>query len=175
MEKIKLAVGTISEQKLGYLREVLSEIGIEADLFPVKVESGVSEQPLSDEETRSGSLNRAKNALEITSLADYAIGIEVGYHKDDSDKYEIFCWATIIDRKNSSISKKSHGFFLPEFYQNKIRNNLYVGDHLENYFAYSPEPIVQHIARMISDRKTFITKAIEHALIYYFAREEFDA
>lgn len=173
MERIKLAVGTISEQKIGYLKEILSEIGIEADLFPVKVESRVSEQPLSNDETRDGSVNRAKNALEAIIPADCAVGVEVGYHKNDSGKYEIFCWATIVDREGIIVSKRSHEFVMPEFHQDKLRNGLLLGDYVRSYLPNSNNPATQHISEMIINRKTFIVKSLEHSLICYFGREEF--
>lgn len=45
-----IAVGTTYSQKIKYLRLVLNDIGIKADIIPTKVESGVSDQPISEEE-----------------------------------------------------------------------------------------------------------------------------
>ncbi len=44
MPKFKIALGTSSEQKIGYLKEVLEELGIEAELIVNDVKSGISEQ-----------------------------------------------------------------------------------------------------------------------------------
>lgn len=61
-----IAVGTTSEQKIGYLKEILRELNIDADIIPCEVKSLVSNQPLTSEETKQGSINRAKHAFELT-------------------------------------------------------------------------------------------------------------
>ena len=68
MEILKIAFGGTSEQKIGYLKEVLEELNIKAEIIPVKVESGITEQPMTSEETKTGSLNRAINALEKSGI-----------------------------------------------------------------------------------------------------------
>ena len=92
----KIVVGTTSEQKIGYLKEVLTLIGIDAEIFSAAVESGVSEQPMTSEETKVGSINRSRRALECVPDADMAIGIEVGYHPREEPGHDILCWATMI-------------------------------------------------------------------------------
>ena len=91
MEKLTIAIGTTSDQKIKYLREVLKESKIKAHLIPVQTESRVSDQPKTTEETKQGSINRAKSAFGKIKEANFAIGIEVGYHKDKNSLYEMFC------------------------------------------------------------------------------------
>jgi len=173
MEKMKLALGTASEQKRRYLEEVLTEMGIEADIFPFQVESGISEQPMTSDETKQGSVNRAAAALAADDGSDCALGIEVGYHPVEDDKYEIFCWATVTDRAGSCISQRSHGFIMPEFHQEKMRQGLNLGDHVKEYFKMDADPVVQYVAEMIRGRKPFITNAIKYALIFYLRKGEY--
>src|SRR5262245_46626674 len=97
---MKIAVGTTSEQKLGYLQEILAEIGVKAEIMASDVKSGVSDQPITEEETQTGSINRAKAAFEKNLDADFGIGIEVGYHKNKKDNYEMFCCTSIVDKNN---------------------------------------------------------------------------
>ena len=80
MNQMKIAVGTASDQKIGYLEEILKELEIDYSLKPFPVSSGVRDQPLSNQETKTGSINRARNALSQSIDSDFAIGIEVGYH-----------------------------------------------------------------------------------------------
>src|SRR5258708_33347823 len=96
MKILKIVVGTTSEQKIDYLKEILDEIGIKADIISADVKSEVSNQPITEEETQTGSLNRARSAFEKNINADFGIGIEVGYHKYSNDKYEMFCCSTIF-------------------------------------------------------------------------------
>ena len=127
MNKFIIAVGTTSEQKISYVKEILNEIDLPAEIKSVKAKSGVSEQPLTKEETKKGSLNRARNALKQIPEADIGLGIEIGYHKK-KERYNMFCYASIIDKNNKIISCKSHEFNLPEFHQ---KNN--VPPHLKNF------------------------------------------
>jgi non-canonical (house-cleaning) NTP pyrophosphatase len=75
---MKIAVGSTSNQKIGYLEEVLKELEIKACLIPFEVSSEISSQPLSSQETKKGSINRAKKAFSNSTDCDFAIGIEVG-------------------------------------------------------------------------------------------------
>ncbi len=132
-KKLTIAAGTTYSPKIECLKNVLDEIGINANVIPVKVESGVSEQPLSEKETLTGSINRAKEAIKKISKADVSFGIEVGYHPNQEGKYEIFCCTTIVDRKNVIISSISSRLLLPEFHQKVIKEGKYLSDYVRKY------------------------------------------
>lgn len=172
MKTLKIAVGTISESKINFLQEVLNELKIKAEIIPIEVESGISHQPLSSKETKKGSVNRAKRALKKESLVDLGIGIEVGYHQNPTGKYEMLCWATIID-KEEIISCESHHFLLPEFHQDVIKKGKYLGDHVRDYLKISNNKMIQRIGIIMRHRKPFITNALENVLIHYLKKEEF--
>lgn len=174
MKSLNIAVGTTYDQKINYLKEVLAELGVEANIFPAKVESGVSEQPMSSEETKQGSINRAKEALRKIREADFAIGIEVGYDLNEDKKYEMFCWASIVDKEGNTISHISHRFLLPKFHEEILKKNLYLSDYVREYLKISNDNLTKYVGEIIQWRKPFITIAIKHALIRYLKREEFD-
>lgn len=77
---MKIAVGTTNPAKLKAVEAAL------AVLFPdepyqvlgVEVESGVSDQPMSDTESVTGAYNRAHAACTAVDNADYGIGLEGG-------------------------------------------------------------------------------------------------
>ncbi|MDE2099919.1 MAG: DUF84 family protein [Patescibacteria group bacterium] len=169
----KIAVGTTSEQKIGYLKEVLALIGIDAEIVPAEVKSGVSEQPMTSEETKTGSINRSRRALECVPDADMAIGVEVGYHPREESGHDILCWATIIDREGNAVSRESHRFQLPKFHQKVLDDGQYLGEHVDKYFNAGDDPVTQYVAWILKGRKPFITQAVEEALIFYFHGKEF--
>ncbi len=169
----KIVVGTTSEQKVGYLKEVLAVIGIDAEIVPTEVKSGVSEQPMTSEETKIGSINRSQRALECVPDADIAIGIEVGYHPREESGHDILCWATIIDKEGNVVSRESQRLQLPRFHQKVLDDGQYLGEHVDEYFDAGDDPVTQYVARILKGRKPFITQAIEQALILYFHRKEF--
>lgn len=164
---MKIAVGTTSEQKLGYLKELLEELQIEADTFPLEVASEISEQPKTSSETKRGSVNRAKNALSKHQDADVALGIEVGYHPNRNGDYKIFCWATIIDKHGRQISTRSHSMLLPQFHQKHLKEDRYLGDYVRQYLIENPDPIAQEFGMIIRNRKPFIQTSVRLVLFEY--------
>ncbi|MEI7741010.1 MAG: DUF84 family protein [bacterium] len=173
MKHLTIAVGTTSAQKISYLKEALDEIGIEASLKPIEVKSGVSEQPITSDETQEGSINRAENALKETLDADFSLGIEVGYHKGAKDKFEMFCWATILDRNGHRTSGQSHRFLLPEYHQDILGSGKYLGEHLNDYASKANDAAGVYIENMIRHRKPFIVSAIKDVLIRYLRKEDY--
>jgi len=175
MKNLKIAVGTVSEPKINFLKEVLNKLKIKAEIIAVEVKSGISHQPLSSKETKKGSINRAKRALNKISDADFGIGVEIGYQKNLIKKYEMLCWATIIDKKEGIISCESHHFLLPEFHQAIVKKGKYLGEYVRDYLRISDDKIIQKIGIIIRDRKPFIINALENALIHYLKKNEFFA
>ncbi len=163
---MKIAVGSTSNQKIGYLEEVLKELEIKARLVPIEVSSEISNQPLSSQETKKGSINRAKKAFSNSTDCDFGIGIEVGYHPNKKGKYEMLCWSTIVDSKNI-ISSKSEKILLPDFYQNLLQSNEYLSDYVDQYLSKNSKPPYKYIATIFKNRKPFIQTAVKTVIINY--------
>lgn len=173
-QELKIVVGTTSLPKIKYLKEVLGDLKVKADLISLEVKSGVAEQPKTTDETRQGSVNRAKSAFKKYPESDFSIGIEVGYHKE-TNGYEMFCWVTIIDKDGYQISSQSHKFFLPKYYQEVLDKGLEMSVNLEGYAKHikvknHPK---KHIDEMVRHRKPFIENALKNALIQYLNKEDF--
>lgn len=175
MKTLKIAVGTTSDQKIKYLKEVLKELEIKANIFPVPVQSGVPEQPKTTEETERGSINRAARASEKVEGVDFSMGIEVGYHRNKNAEYEMFCWVTIIDKTGYQISSQSHKFLLPKYYQEVLDKNLFVNEHLDGYIKNKKDAshAKKQVDEIVRHRKPFIENAIKNALIRYLNKEDF--
>lgn len=168
-----IAVGTTYSQKIEYLQFVLDEIGIKANIIPIKVKSGVPEQPLSEDETLRGSVNRAREALKKTPKADFGLGIEVGYHPDKQGNYEMLCCASIIDENNVIESCFSSRFILPEFHQNVLKKGKYLGEYVRKYKKESNEAVTNYIRELVRGRKPLIIEATRNALLTYLERNKY--
>lgn len=173
MEKLTIAVGTTSNQKISYLKEVLKELGVKATIKSIDVKSEVSEQPITSSETKKGSINRAKNALKEIKDIDFSLGIEIGYHKYLKNKYEIFCWVTIIDKQGHQISGQSHTFLLPEYHQNILTEGKYLGDNLDGYSKKIRNSVDIYMEDILRSRKPFIVGALKDVLVRYFKKEDY--
>lgn len=167
MKTIKIAAGTASEQKIDYLKEVLSDIGINAEVVSVDVESGVSDQPITEEETQIGSLNRARAAFENVEGVDFGIGIEVGYHKNKNEDFEMFCCTSIFGKGEAIASCSSTRFLLPDFHQQILKKNKHLGEYVRKYKEEIDEPVVNYIRELVRGRKPLIVEATRNALLNY--------
>jgi inosine/xanthosine triphosphatase len=72
-----IAVGSSNPVKIAAVQSVAARAFPTAEVFGLRVASGVSEQPWGDAETRRGALNRAQDALD-TAGADLGVGLEGG-------------------------------------------------------------------------------------------------
>jgi non-canonical (house-cleaning) NTP pyrophosphatase len=175
MEKLRIAVGTTSEYKLGFLKEVLREIKIEenVELFPFKAQSKVSDQPTTEKEVKKGSINRARAALKNIKEAEIGLGIEAGYHRNKEGKYEMFCFASIVNKNKLTISCVSHKFPLTKFHQDKIESGVQLCEHVEAYYKDTNHPVKKYLGIMFDTRELFLKDALRQVLLRYIMRGEF--
>jgi len=91
-------------------------------LIPVKAKSGVSDQPMTDEETLKGAKNRAKNALQAIrketkedSLIDFSVGLEGGLNLgEDGDSLVCHAWMCVLCAKTGKASvARTASFMIP--------------------------------------------------------------
>ncbi len=76
------------------------------------VPSGVSDQPMDNDETKRGAINRAKNAKAKLPDADFWVGIEGGIEKT-AHEMEAFAWIVIQSAKLQGKAKTGT-LYLPE-------------------------------------------------------------
>ena len=78
----------------------------------VDVPSDVADQPMSDEETRQGAINRAKNAKVSNPKADFWVGIEGGIQENEDGEMLAFAWVHILS-ENQQGQSRTATFTLP--------------------------------------------------------------
>lgn len=94
---MKLAVGSTNPVKVDAVERTLA--GYEPTVTAVDVDSGVSEQPWSIEETVTGAENRARRALAAADAdSDYGVGLEGGVARlDGTPGLSLIMWAAVTD------------------------------------------------------------------------------
>ena len=100
-----------------------------------KVESGVSDQPMTDAETLEGARNRTANAKKLLPDADFWVGIEGGVERN-TDGLTAFAWI-VIHGKNISGESRTTTFMLPkrvtdlidEGYELGVANDMIFNEH----------------------------------------------
>lgn len=96
------------------------------------VESGVAEQPLSDEETFRGARNRARNARRAIPEADFWAGIEGGI-EDTPKGMDAFGWAYVCSPSRESQAR-SATFPLPPTVVRRIKEGGELGPIMDELF-----------------------------------------
>lgn len=99
---IRVVVGSKNPVKVEAVRQVFEEYFANVQVVGVEVETGVDEQPRSEEETRQGAINRAKAALADN---DYAVGLEGGVCEVAGRLFEC-AWVAVIKRQSEKSKKK---------------------------------------------------------------------
>jgi inosine/xanthosine triphosphatase len=128
-------VGSENPVKLKAVETAVLSRWPEAHIQGFEVESGVNSQPYSDQETREGSENRARNALQLgLSLSKdtakdpvIGIGLEGGVFEFGDEMWSTV-WISVIDAKTQQIfSANGARFCLPNWLAEKIREGEDMG------------------------------------------------
>ncbi len=100
--------------------------GSELNVVTAVVPSDVAHQPMSDDETLRGALNRSAHAQAARPSADYWIGIEGGVQPIGN---EMMAFAWIVVRSKEAIGRGRTGtFFLPPAIAELIRQGKELGE-----------------------------------------------
>jgi inosine/xanthosine triphosphatase len=106
----------------------------EIELIPMGVDSGVSDQPMSDQETRQGARNRVENAKLKTPDADFWVGLEGGLDFFDGHLMA-FAWMVIAGSENRISETRSATLPLPPQVQTLVSEGLELGEANDRVFS----------------------------------------
>lgn len=116
----KIIVASLNPVKIEAARLAFQKVFVDEELNiqGLAVKSGVSSQPLSNEETYLGALNRIKSAQALIKEADFYIAFEGGA-EDVNGVLEEFAWVLVSDTHRLSHSR-SASFSAPEALRNLV-------------------------------------------------------
>lgn len=121
-----IAVGSTNPTKIRPVKAVFAKHFKNVVVKGIKVNSGVDDQPMTDEEMYRGALNRARKALKSIKEASYGVGIEGGLHKYSYGWFERSL-VVIVNRKGEIGIGSSGGLALPD----QIIKRIHEGKNLE--------------------------------------------
>lgn len=129
---MKVVVGSNNPVKVAAVREVFVEMLGECEVVGVEVASGVSEQPISQEETIAGAKNRARKAMQ---QGDYGVGLEGGVTEIDHKLFE--CAWVAVARTDGRLGLAGGLYFeLPPKVASRIRAGEELGPIMAEYMKY---------------------------------------
>ncbi len=133
---MRVVIASRNPAKVSAVREAFSLLfpDEEIDYFPVSVASGVSEQPLSDDETRKGARNRARNACAEIPGADYWLGLEGGIDTIDDDLMT-FAWMAALGPGGRISEARTVTLPLPPAVKHLVEQGMELGDANDRIFS----------------------------------------
>ena len=99
----------------------------------VSVSSGVSDQPMSDRDTRLGAVNRVRQAKKAMPNADFWVGVEGGCDWIDGQMVA-FAWVVVHSQCRRG-SARTALFQLPPLVQSLIEKGMELGDADDQVFG----------------------------------------
>lgn len=139
-------VGSTNPVKINAVKSAFKPSAEEPKVIGLGVSSGVSEQPMSEQETRQGAMNRAKNAVEMgleqhqQDLGqDYlGIGLEGGVTIEDNyhdKKMWETVWVALLDNNSNYYLSSGGKFLVPSFVAEQIIQGKEMGPIMSKYYG----------------------------------------
>lgn len=123
---IRIVVASKNPVKIEAVEEGLSAlISDEIELIGVSVESGVSDQPMSEVETLKGASNRVMRAMNLFPGYDYYVGLEGGVEQHAAGLMA-FAWMVISNDKTIGKARTA-SFFLPPEVAKLVHEGMELG------------------------------------------------
>lgn len=124
-----VAIGSTNAAKVGAVKNALPDIEVIAQSVP----SGISAQPLSDEETLTGAKNRAHQVLATISSAQVGIGLEGGVQITPAGLF-LCNWGALTDGVKTYIAGGAR-IPLPPSMLAPLQSGIELGDLMDQYAA----------------------------------------
>lgn len=164
-----VAVGSKNSTKIRPVKKVFSYYFDEVIVVSSEVPSGVSDQPLSEEEMYKGALNRAKRVLKKHPEADFGVGVEGGIVNSTLGHNEKTI-VVIVDKKGNVGIGMSPALFLPKKVIKHIKNGKNLSEAIDLLFG--TKDIGKGIGAYGIFTKSYVTrsKGMEHAIAFALSR-----
>ena len=170
----KVLVASQNPVKLEAVKEGLSAfLKDDLELLGVSVESGVGDQPMSDEETLLGASNRVMRILNQFPGHDYYVGLEGGVEQHASGLMA-FAWMVISNGERIGKARTA-SFFLPPEVAKLVRDGMELGHADDVVFSKSNSKqqngAVGLLTSDVITRKSLYRPAVQMAFIPFLNPE----
>lgn len=164
---MKIVVASKNPVKMNATRLGFASFFNEIEVAGIEVDSEVSDQPKTNEETLQGAINRVKNAKLAEADADYWLGIEGGLEWQ-GDTLTAFAWIVISNGKGTGKSRTT-SFELPVKVQELITQGYELGHANDVLFQQNNSKqksgAVGILTNDVIDRTELYKQAVQLALI----------
>ncbi|MDV6377506.1 DUF84 family protein [Sporosarcina sp. GW1-11] len=128
---MEFVLGSENQAKLRAVVRTIDRYMGNSTVSSAAVASGVNAQPLNDEETRQGAINRAVAASALQHT--YGIGLEGGVRMIEGTMY-LCNWGALATPEGQVFTAAGAQIPLPEQLADEIRSGKELGDAVDQYF-----------------------------------------
>lgn len=176
---MKILVGSKNPVKIDAVREALSNYFGNIEVTGIEVESGVSIQPVGDENF-IGAKNRAQNLKMLNDTnkigADLFVGIEGGIAKEFNRWFAFGC-ICIVDKSGNIGFGTSPHFELPILVIEKLLNGVELGivmDEIQNEEnTKQKNGAIGYFTNGVMNRKELYIEGLKVAIIPFLHKEKY--
>ena len=170
----KIYIGSANPVKIECTRLGFQQVFNEQfEFVGVSVPSGVSDQPMTNEETLQGAVNRANNLKDQFDDGSFYVGIEGGIQELGEDM-EAFAWIVITNGKVTGKAQTST-FLLPSKITELVRQGVELGHADDIVFERTNSKqgngAVGILTNDVIDRVEYYRHAVILALIPFIHQE----
>lgn len=164
-------IGSTNRAKVQAAKEIITSQYPMASLTEQNVESGVSNQPFGDEETRTGAINRAKVAAQSKEGA-IGIGFEGGIRMVGRQMY-LCNWGALALPDGTVFTAAGAQIPLPLDIARKLLEGQELGPVVDDYFKASGIPHREGAIGMFTAHLVNRNQLFEHILLLLIGQFEF--
>jgi len=127
----KIIITSLNPAKINAVKSAFEAVFPDQELNfkGVSVPSEVADQPMSNEETKLGAVNRVRNAKRTIQDGDYYVGLEAGIEDNVT-----FAWM-IIESQTHCGESRSASLMLPPEVIKKLQHANELGDVMDEVFG----------------------------------------
>jgi inosine/xanthosine triphosphatase len=165
-----ISIGTKNPAKIAAVEQAFQEYTF--DLISVDTDSGVRAQPLSDEETIKGAINRATSALG-RSGADIGVGLEGGVQETNHGLF-LCNWGALMAKGREPIIAGGARILLPEEIARRLRAGEELGPVMDEFASKQNVRIKEGAVGIFTNGKINRVEMFTHVVKLLLGQFEFN-
>lgn len=165
---MKISVGSKNPVKIAAVENAVKKIWPNAKVIGIEINSGVNNQPVSNEEAIQGAINRAKLSLQQTG-ADIGMGLE-GCVYDSKFGMFLSGWVAAINKNGEIGIGGGGGLLLPEKVASEVRNGKELGLVMDRFIGGHNTKQKQGAVGILTNNLIPRTDAFEKSVIFALVR-----
>lgn len=160
---MKISVGSKNPVKIAAVENTVKNIWKDAEVSGIEINSGVSDQPMSNEEAIKGATNRAKLSLEKTG-SDIGLGLEACVYDSEFGMF-LSGWVVAVSKEGEIGIGNGGSLLLPEKIALEMKKGKELGPVIDKVIGGHNTKQKQGTVGILTNNLISRTESFEKAVI----------